>query len=87
MKSRVFQELLAKQGFSGFMFQDGRSLSTGRPTGCEPLPAHLPREDVVHQGRAELATRRLNAMREARTELVTPAPNRFVTDDHTALEQ
>jgi hypothetical protein len=37
-------------------------------------------------GRTWLATRRLNAMREARTEIVTPAPNRLATDNHTAHE-
>ena len=42
---------------------------------------------VEMPSRTGLATRRLSAMREVRTESVTSAPNRFVTDSHAALEQ
>jgi hypothetical protein len=38
-------------------------------------------------GGAQLPTRSLNAMREARAKLVRPAPDRFGTDDHAALKQ
>jgi hypothetical protein len=45
------------------------------------------RVGVEMPDRSGLTTSRLNAMREALTELVTLVPNRFVTDNHTALEQ
>jgi hypothetical protein len=36
---------------------------------------------------AGLATRRFHTVCEARTELIAPASDRFVTDDNPALEQ
>jgi hypothetical protein len=38
-------------------------------------------------GRAWLATRSLDAMREPRAELVGPTPDRFVADDHPAFKE
>ena len=51
------------------------------------LAAQRNKHFVEVLGRARLATRSLNAMREARAEFVAPAPDRFVTDDHPALKQ
>ena len=42
---------------------------------------------VQMPGRSRLAACTLGAMRKARAELVAPAPDRLVADDHTALEQ
>src|SRR4030095_14300585 len=42
---------------------------------------------VQMPGRSRLAACALGAMRETRAELVAPAPDRLVADNHAALEQ
>jgi len=55
----------------------GTVLVNGAPRQVR-LAAQHHKHFVKVPGRTGLATRRLNAMREARTELLTPAPNRLV---------
>jgi hypothetical protein len=58
---------------------------------CSPQQIGLAAQRHEHfvevPGRTWLATRSLDAMCEARTDLVAPAPNRLVASDHAALEQ
>jgi hypothetical protein len=57
---------------------------------CSPQQIRLAAQCHEHfvevPGGARLTTRSLDAMREARAELVAPAPDRFVTDNHVALK-
>jgi len=58
---------------------------------CSPQQIRLAAQRNEHfvkvPSRARLATRSLNTMRKARAEFIAPAPDCFVTDDHSALKQ
>jgi hypothetical protein len=58
---------------------------------CTPqqirLAAQRNKHFVEMPGGTRLATRSLDAMREARAKFVAPAPDCFIADDHPALKQ